>query len=480
MHLAILPRSSRIIPLSLAVIIFVAVLTLRADIHPVPLEKNATSAQCLECHAEKAKGKFVHTAVSAGCTSCHEVRVNKDVTRVKLVTTTPYSLCLTCHADKNAADIKGTVHKPAVRDCTKCHDPHASDNKFQLLKATAGDQKENLCLGCHTTGLNVPEKGSRHTALDIGCETCHVTHKTGERGNPEFDYHLTKAPPALCVDCHDPKDAGLQKAHGDQPFGSANCIECHDPHQSKLPKLMAKYPHPPFADKQCEACHAAPKDGKVVLTQADAKSVCVTCHSEKAKQIESAKMQHPGAMGDCTDCHSPHASKKPGLPKTDGVSTCLACHADLAELEKKPVHHQPAFAEGCGTCHEPHGGDNQKLLRAKGNALCLECHGPDSLPQQDQTTSTFKIFSGKVELPEDYYKKNRVVVLPLKYGRGHPTAGHPVSDVANPADVTKTLATLTCLSCHQPHASAKAGLLVKDQANNMAFCGSCHTDMKTR
>jgi predicted CXXCH cytochrome family protein len=480
MHLAILPRSSRIIPLSLAVIIFVAVLTLRADIHPVPLEKNATSAQCLECHAEKAKGKFVHTAVSAGCTSCHEVRVNKDVTRVKLVTTTPYSLCLTCHADKNAADIKGTVHKPAVRDCTKCHDPHASDNKFQLLKATAGDQKENLCLGCHTTGLNVPEKGSRHTALDMGCETCHVTHKTGERGNPEFDYHLTKAPPALCVDCHDPKDAGLQKAHGDQPFGSANCIECHDPHQSKLPKLMAKYPHPPFADKQCEACHAAPKDGKVVLTQADAKSVCVTCHSEKAKQIESAKMQHPGAMGDCTDCHSPHASKKPGLPKTDGVSTCLACHADLAELEKKPVHHQPAFAEGCGTCHEPHGGDNQKLLRAKGNALCLECHGPDSLPQQDQTTSTFKIFSGKVELPEDYYKKNRVVVLPLKYGRGHPTAGHPVSDVANPADVTKTLATLTCLSCHQPHASAKAGLLVKDQANNMAFCGSCHTDMKTR
>jgi predicted CXXCH cytochrome family protein len=372
------------------------------------------------------------------------------------------------------------VHKPAVRDCTKCHDPHASDNKFQLLKATAGDQKENLCLGCHTTGLNVPEKGSRHTALDMGCETCHVTHKTGERGNPEFDYHLTKAPPALCVDCHDPKDAGLQKAHGDQPFGSANCIECHDPHQSKLPKLMAKYPHPPFADKQCEACHAAPKDGKVVLTQADAKSVCVTCHSEKAKQIESAKMQHPGAMGDCTDCHSPHASKKPGLPKTDGVSTCLACHADLAELEKKPVHHQPAFAEGCGTCHEPHGGDNQKLLRAKGNALCLECHGPDSLPQQDQATSTFKIFSGKVELPEDYYKKNRVVVLPLKYGRGHPTAGHPVSDVANPADVTKTLATLTCLSCHQPHASAKAGLLVKDQANNMAFCGSCHTDMKTR
>jgi cytochrome c553 len=92
MHLATSGRFSRIIPLSLATIFFVAVLALRADIHPVPLEKNATSAQSLECHAEKAKGKFVHTAVSAGCTSCHEVPANKDVTRVKLVTTTPYSL----------------------------------------------------------------------------------------------------------------------------------------------------------------------------------------------------------------------------------------------------------------------------------------------------------------------------------------------------------------------------------------------------
>lgn len=480
MHLAISARCHRILPLSLAVVFLLAVLTLRADIHPVPLGKDATSAQCLECHAEKAQGKFVHTAVSAGCTSCHEVRVNKDVTRVKLVTTTPYTLCLTCHADKNAAEIKGTVHKPAVRDCLKCHDPHSSDNKFQLLKPTAGDQKENLCLVCHTTGLHVPEKGSRHTALDMGCETCHVTHKTGEPANPEFAYHLTKAPPALCLDCHDPKDAGLRKAHQEQPFGTANCIECHDPHQSKLPKLIAKYPHPPFADKQCEVCHAPAKDGKVVLTQADSKSLCLMCHDEKAKQIENAKVQHPGAMGDCTDCHSPHASKKPGLPKTDGITTCLACHADIAELQKKPVHHQPAFGEGCGICHEPHGGDNEKLLRAKGNDLCLECHGPDAVSEEDKARGTMKIFAGKVALPDDYYQKNKVVILPLKYGRGHPIAGHPVSDVADPTNLTKIRARLTCLSCHQTHASEKAGLLVKDQVNNTQFCASCHTDLRTR
>ncbi len=81
----------------------------------------------------------------------------------------------------------------------------------------------------------------------MGCETCHVTHKVGEKGKIEFDYHLTKATPALCLDCHDPKDAGLIKAHQGQPFATANCVQCHDPHQSSQPKLMQAFTHPPFA-----------------------------------------------------------------------------------------------------------------------------------------------------------------------------------------------------------------------------------------
>jgi predicted CXXCH cytochrome family protein len=164
-----------------------------ADNTPGTPEKNADSTKCLECHADKAKGKNVHTAVAEGCTSCHEIRVNKNVTRVKLITATPTAMCFICHADKNPAEIQGTVHKPAVRDCRNCHDAHQSDNKYQLLKPTSGGQKENLCLTCHDTGVNVPAEGSRHVALDMGCETCHVTHKTGERGKQEFDFHLTKA-----------------------------------------------------------------------------------------------------------------------------------------------------------------------------------------------------------------------------------------------------------------------------------------------
>ncbi len=180
--------------------------------HPVPLDPKADSSTCLACHEDKTKGKSVHSAIAMGCTSCHEIRVNKDITRVKLITTTPQSLCITCHADKDAATLKGTVHPPAVRDCIKCHDPHVCDNKNQLLKADGGRQRTRTSVSIATTrDVNVPEKGSRHAALDMGCDTCHTTHKVGEKGKQEFDYHLTKAAPALCIDCHDVKDAGLRR-----------------------------------------------------------------------------------------------------------------------------------------------------------------------------------------------------------------------------------------------------------------------------
>lgn len=109
--------------LRLLAVVFIAAAPGFAGTHPVPLDENTDAAKCLECHADKSKGKAVHSAIAMSCMSCHEIRVNKDVTRVKLITTTPSGLCLTCHADKNAADIKGIVHNPAVRDCVKCHDP---------------------------------------------------------------------------------------------------------------------------------------------------------------------------------------------------------------------------------------------------------------------------------------------------------------------------------------------------------------------
>src|SRR5262249_19904010 len=190
--------------------------------------------------------------------------------------------------------------------------------------------------------------------------------------------------------------------------------------------------------------------------------------------IEKSKVQHPGAAGDCMDCHNSHASRQPGLPKTNAVDICLTCHSDQAELAKKHTLHQPAFKQGCATCHEPHGGENNHLLRAKtANGFCLECYGPDSKPKKLESDYLLAIFDGKVRLPEDYFSKNKVMVLPIKFGRGHPVDAHPVADLPDPTDVTKVRAKIDCLSCHQPHASAQSDLLVKDRANNRHVCSSC-------
>jgi len=464
---------------AVALLLLVAALPAAAKTHPVPLDKNVDAAKCVECHEDKAKGKAVHSAIATGCLSCHEVRVTRDVTRVKLTTTTTQALCLSCHDDKKV-QAGQTMHPPAVRDCVKCHDPHTSDNPNQLRRATSGATgQENLCLACHNIGLNTPKDGSRHAALDMGCDTCHVTHKNGDRSKVEFAAHLKKDVPALCIDCHDVKDAALQKTHLGQPFAAANCLQCHDPHQSAKPKLMQAFLHNPFENKMCDSCHQPAKDGKVVLTNADSRALCLTCHDDKAKAIESAKVQHPGAQGDCITCHNPHAGKSPGFIQPDPVTACLTCHSDQAEQGKKAHLHQPAFVQGCAVCHEPHGGENEHLLRAASpNKLCLECHGPDARPQKLESEHLVAIFNSKVRLPEDYFRK--VTILPIKYGRGHPTDLHPVSDVMDPADVNKVLKPINCLICHQPHSSAQPDLLVKDQVNNMAFCMSCHTNLVNR
>ena len=449
-----------------------------AGIHPVQLEKGTDTPQCIQCHEDKTKGKKVHPAVDMGCLSCHLIRNTAETTRVNLKTARVATLCVECHADKKpAAQNVSQVHPPEVQDCQKCHDPHTSANEHLLLKPMSGGKNDNLCLSCHDKGVNVPDKGSRHAALDMGCDTCHVAHKVSEIGKQEFDFHLTKAAPALCVGCHDTSDAKLIAAHQGQPFAGATCTSCHDAHDSKSAKLLQKYLHPPFADKSCDMCHQAAKDGKVVLTQASAKEICVTCHSDKAEQIEKAKVQHPGAAGECTDCHNPHAGRYPRFLQPSPVAACESCHSEEAEIHKtQKVLHQPAFQQGCSVCHTPHGGDREHLLRSgETNPLCLTCHGPNAKGAKVADSSDITIFDGAVRLPENYL--DQVFQLRLDpRGLGHPQEGHPVGGVLDPTDPQKTRM-MTCLTCHTPHGGGVHLLApVKDKSESL--CVECHSKMQ--
>lgn len=471
--------AGKLLRISVAVLALAA--TAAAAKHPVPLDANIDGAKCLECHGDKMKGASVHSAMQAGCLSCHEVRVIKgrdakheDVTRVKLIKATPTAQCLTCHDDKKGSAGNSKPHFPVTRNCLTCHDPHVSANKFQLKQASSGEPKENLCLSCHTQGVNVPKDGSRHAALDMGCDTCHVTHKTGSADKRENRFHLTKDAPALCLDCHDAKEKTFAEAHHNQPVATANCLTCHDPHQSAKQHLAQKFQHAPFEAGACDSCHQPAKDGKVVLVNSDTRALCLTCHDEQGKKMEAAKVQHPGAQGECIACHSPHASAYDRLMAPDPVTACESCHADIAELHKtKGVLHKSAFRDGCFTCHDGHGGDRPKLLRADGNKLCLECHGPRRRAEAVEGTDLVSIFNGAVRLPNYYF--SQVPALDLRAGdvMGHPIANHPVFATIDRSDPEKKRS-MGCLSCHQPHAGAADSMLVTDTRNSMPLCARCH------
>ena len=156
------------------------------------------------------------------------------------------------------------------------------------------------------------------------------------------------------------------------------------------------------------------------------------------------------------------------------VNICLGCHSDIDELRKKVG---ASSARVCaGVRHVPH-----CLTAATTNIWCAPRATRSAWsatvrigPQKDEANHLLTLFNGTVRLPDDYYVKNKVAILPLRYGLGHPVIGHPVSDVMDPTNQSKVKMPLSCYSCHQPHASAQPDLLVKDQVNNMAFCDNCH------
>ncbi|MFQ5695427.1 MAG: cytochrome c3 family protein [Terriglobia bacterium] len=211
----------------------------------------------------QATGSVVHAALELRCESCHEVEQEEGETEVFLVTE-GNDLCYTCHSDKQPQPAQLSVHAPVRRQrCTVCHDAHASENEALLRQGVESrEPAENLCLGCHTNIVAQLRQPTEHAAIDLGCSTCHLTHKSEPEDAPAGVFHLIQAPPELCLDCHDVEDAALTEAHVQQPISRSSCTECHNPHGSAQAKLVNNFVHPPFAEKACDTCHEAPQEDK--------------------------------------------------------------------------------------------------------------------------------------------------------------------------------------------------------------------------
>ena len=204
--------------------------------HPVPLPKNPDSAVCLGCHAGKAKGKHVHSAIAMGCTTCHAVTQQKDGTAVNLVSPAK-QLCFSCHQKSTDKLLHGPY---AQGNCLVCHSPHSSPWPDQLLAS-----QQNLCMGCHVRSRLKINAKKRTVTVPWGV-TLPLAQLKGAQ-----DIGLNKA-----LTLNHPVDGHpVTGPNKDVGNGAADitCLSCHQPHHSQLPNLLP----PNLANETalCKTCH---------------------------------------------------------------------------------------------------------------------------------------------------------------------------------------------------------------------------------
>ena len=216
--------------------------------------------------------------------------------------------------------------------CETCHGPgkahaDAGGGKGNLISFAKGDktpvdQRNGVCLTCHTKGSHLFWQGSAHEARDVACTGC---HKVMEDVSPQKQ--LAK-PTVLetCGTCHIQQRAAATK-FSRHPIleGKMSCTSCHNPHGSISPALLKE---------------ASPND------------TCYTCHAEKRGPF---LFEHPPVMESCANCHDPHGTNNEKMLKLQRPRLCQQCHIET----RHPT--------------SPYGRDTGSLKFTMGRA-CSSCH----------------------------------------------------------------------------------------------------------
>lgn len=253
----------------MAILMLLTAARMFAGEHPVPLEKNVDAAKCLECHEDKTKAPHVHTAISMGCTTCHEVKVEKDTTNVDLVSPKE-ELCFTCHEKATGATVHGPYNKGK---CVWCHDPHVSDNEAQLR--ASGNA---LCLECHQDRRITGKLALFKTEHELSEEEFQAIPKIGldptlTMGHPMGNHKVAGAPDIL------------------HPGKKISCLTCHENHASEREDLVRSAEVNGKKSDVCDACHLANDNARM----AEAQKHTDEEEAQRQKELEIQRKQ-PNVM----------------------------------------------------------------------------------------------------------------------------------------------------------------------------------------
>jgi predicted CXXCH cytochrome family protein len=206
---------------------------------------------------------------------------------------------------------------------------------------------------------------------------------------------------------------------------------------SAPPSGFKKYAfHKANNEKACNPCHSEELRVGAKSKQSTDSPSCYSCH----KGLIAKKFVHgPAAVWACSTCHQEDSKKIKNAVADPEVQVCRDCHMDdLAAWDSEEFGHGPTMAGKCAICHNPHGSDNVFFLVKEINDLCLSCH-------------------------ENILGKPHVMV-------GFSGKNHPVRKMASEGGNSE----ISCVSCHDPHATNNVYLLEGFKKSKEDICPRCH------
>jgi len=237
-----------------------------------PLLKAEQRPLCTSCHEEIGEAiesaEYVHDPVEEGCTDCHSPHSAKYE---KVLLRDKRQLCNECHDDiVELAENAEVKHSPTTtgEQCITCHDPHAANASPNLrmpqpeLCLSCHDKSVKAPDGELVNMKKWLEKNPvwHKPVKEDGCTKCHNPH-----GSENFRI-LKKSYPrqfytefdiknfALCFSCHEKTlvsakstrsstnfrdgDRNLHYLHVNRRKKSRSCRACHEVHAGQSPLLI--------------------------------------------------------------------------------------------------------------------------------------------------------------------------------------------------------------------------------------------------
>jgi len=403
-------------------------------------------------------------------------------------------LCISCHADKTRGPGMGTHPiggmpwpvpqtlidagarvgpNPRELTCQVCHTPHGAVEEHLLVRGTESNQ---LCLSCHDQMRPGMFRDGSHTEHPISP----VVNATQAAAIRDMGAKLGPGERLICLSCHKLHHGkGERFMLADDLTDGRFCIRCHQDKTSvahtahdlrdQFPNERNRLGMTASSGGPCSSCHMFHRYAREPEESTlDPGGKCITCHQQGrcAEKRVLGSVNHPQTR--CTDCHDPHMRDHPMFLRHAPGQVCSSCHAeqavmaggphDVSRNEKAWPESSLAIRDTCLACHRPHGNEDTGLFRMAGaiggaDAGCRACHAENLWGA-----------SG-----------DKAMVHPQTAPAGSGKGCLPLAPGAN-----ATTASITCKTCHDPHARPGSGTnLLRVTANQTAqdLCITCHADM---